>query len=102
MREAHASASRLIVTLRVTMIVTRRETIKRFARACKGEALDCNPKGYHARAEPLILCFAQAWLSPFAYAWSPFACEVNCPFAYKKALVGLCATWLRIETKFCL
>ena len=46
-------------------MVTRRVTIKRFALACKGSALDCFPKGNHACAKHKILCFAQACLLLF-------------------------------------
>jgi len=47
-------------------MVSQRETIKGFALACKRFALDCPPKGDHARAKPLILCKAQAWF-PFCF-----------------------------------
>ena len=40
----HACAKRMIVPRRGTM-VTLRVTIKGFALACKGKALDCFPKG---------------------------------------------------------
>ena len=45
-------------------MVSRRETILCFAQACKGEALDCPPKGDHACAKRMIKREYIAWF-PF-------------------------------------